>query len=309
MRLHPNAKTTPKARALLIARLEMERWTVRQVAAAAGVSVRTVYKWRARYRAEGEAGLWDRSQAPRRIPHRTRPAQIAAIRALRSQRLAAVLIGRRVGVPRSTVGGILRRLGLNRLPPVEAPLPVRRYERARAGELLHVDIKSLGRIARIGHRIHGDRRTRVRGIGWEHVHVCVDDATRLAYVEVRPSLQTADVVGFLERAVAWLAAHGVRAERVMTDNGSAYLSRLFAAACQRHGLRHVRTRPYTPRTNGKAERFIQTLLREWAYRRPYRSSVLRRRALGPWLRYYNRRRPHTSLNYASPLTRLQELAA
>ena len=152
MRLHPNAKTTPKARALLIARLEMERWTVRQVAAAAGVSVRTVYKWRARYRAEGEAGLCDRSQAPRRIPHRTRPAQIAAIRALRSQRLAAVLIGRRVGVPRSTVGGILRRLGLNRLPPVEAPLPVRRYERARAGELLHVDIKSLGRIARIGHR-------------------------------------------------------------------------------------------------------------------------------------------------------------
>jgi len=309
MRLHPNAKTTPKARALLITRLEVESWTVRQVAAAAGVSVRTVYKWRARYRTEGRAGLSDRSQAPRRIPHRTRPAQIAAIRALRGQRLAAVLIGRRVGVPRSTVGGILRRLGLSRLPPVLPPLPVRRYERTRAGELLHVDIKSLGRIARIGHRIHGDRRTRVRGVGWEHVHVCVDDATRLAYVEVRPSLQTADVVGFLDRAVAWFAAHGVRAERVMSDNGSAYLSRLFAATCHRLGLRHLRTRPYTPRTNGKAERFIQTLLREWAYRRPYRSSALRRRALAPWLRYYNGRRPHTSLNYIAPLTRLREIAA
>jgi transposase InsO family protein len=309
MKLHPNAKTTPKARALLITRLEVEGWPVRQVAAAAGVSVRTVYKWRARYRAEGGAGLRDRSHAPRHIPHRTRPAQIAAIRALRGQRLAAVVIGRRIGIPRSTVGGVLRRLGLNRLPRLQAPVPVRRYERARAGELLHVDIKSLGRIARIGHRIHGDRRTRVRGIGWEHVHVCVDDATRLAYVEVRPSLQTADVVGFLERAVAWFAARGVRAERIMTDNGSAYLSHLFAATCHRLGLRHLRTRPYTPRTNGKAERFIQTLLREWAYRRPYRSSALRRRALVPWLRYYNHRRPHTSLNYAAPLTRLQELAA
>ena len=309
MRVHPNAKTTPKARALVIERLDVEGWSVRQVAAAAGVSVRTVYKWRARYRAEGLAGLRDRSQGPRRIPHRTRPAQVAAIRALRAQRFAAVGISQRIGVPRSTVGGILRRLGLGRLPPVTPPGPVRRYERARAGELLHVDIKSLGRIARIGHRIHGDRRQRVRGIGWEHVHVCIDDATRLAYVEVRASLQVGDVVAFLERAVRWFAARGVHAERVMTDNGSAYLSHLFAHTCQRLGLRHLRTRPYTPRTNGKAERFIQTLLREWAYRRPYSSSVLRRRALSPWLRYYNQRRPHTSLNYAAPLTRLQELAA
>lgn len=169
-------------------------------------------------------------------------------------------------MPRSTVGGILRWPGLNRLPPLQPPVPVRRYERARAGELLHVDTKSLGRIARIRHRIHGDRRTRVRGIGWEHVHVGIDDATRLAYVEVRPSLQTADVVGFLERAVIWFAAQGVRAERVMTDNGSAYLSHRFAAACHRLGPGHLRTRPYTPRTNGKAERFIRTLLREWAYR-------------------------------------------
>jgi len=309
MRLHPNAKTTPKARALLVQRLETGGWTVRQSAAAAGVSVRTAQKWRARYRAEGLAGLADRAHAPHRVPHRTRPAQVAAIRALRAQRLAGAVIAHRLGLPRSTVGGVLRRLGLARLPALKPPVPVRRYERARAGELLHVDIKSLGCIAGVGHRIHGDRRTRVRGIGWEHVHVCIDDATRVAYVEVRPTLQTADVVGFLARAVAWFATRGVRAERVMTDNGSAYLSRPFAAACQRLGLRHLRTRPYTPRTNGKAERFIQTLLREWAYRRPYVSSARRRRALTPWLRYYNQRRPHTSLNYVAPLTRLQALAA
>ena len=204
---------------------------------------------------------------------------------------------------------MLRRLGLSRLPPLTPPPPVQRYERARAGELLHVDIKTLGRIGRIGHRIHGDRRQTVRGIGWEHVHVCVDDASRVAYVEVLPTLHQGDAVGFLERAVAWFAAHGVGAERVMTDNGSAYISRAFATACTRLGVRHLRTRPRTPRTNGKAERFIQTLLREWAYRRPYRTSALRRRALSPWVRYYNQRRPHTSLNYASPISRLQQVSA
>lgn len=309
MRLHPNAKTTPKARALLVQRVEVDGWTVACAAAAAGVSRRTVYKWRARFRVHGFAGLGDRPHVATHIPHRTAPGVVAAMRALRAQRLPGALIAHRLRLPRSTVGGVLRRLGLGRLPPLTVPPPVRRYERARPGELLHLDITSLGRIARVGHRIHGDRRTRMRGIGWEHVHVCIDDTSRVAYVEVRPSLQTADVVAFLERAVAWFAARGVCAERVMTDNGSAYLSRAFAAACARLGLRHLRTRPYTPRTNGKAERFIQTLLREWAYRRPYRTSALRRRALGPWLRYYNRRRPHTSLNYMTPLTRLQELAA
>jgi transposase InsO family protein len=310
MRLHPNAKTTPKARALLVHRITVSGWRVDTAADAAGISRRTAYKWLARFRANGLAGLQDRPQVAAAIPHRTRPAQVAAIRALRTKRWTTVPIAQRLGVPRSTVGAVLRRLGLHRLPPLTPPAPVRRYERARPGELLHIDIKGLGRIAGIGHRIHGDRRQHApRGIGWEYVHVCVDDATRVAYVEVRPTLQAPDAVGFLERAVTWFAARGIRAERVMTDNGSAYLARAFAATCQRLGLRHLRTRPYTPRTNGKAERFIQTLLREWAYRRAYRSSAWRRRALGPWLRYYNAARPHMGLKCVAPFTRLQELAA
>jgi transposase InsO family protein len=292
-----------------VQRITVERWPVRRAAGATGVSVRTAYKWLARFRAGGFGALQDRPQVAAHIPHRTRPAQVAAIRALRAKRFTTVAIAQRLGVPRSTVGAVLRRLGLSALPPLTPPVPIQRYERARAGELLHLDIKGLGRIAGVGHRIHGDRRRCRRGIGWEYVHVCIDDATRVAYVEVLPTLQTVDAVGFLERAVGWFAARGIRAERVMTDNGSAYVAHDFRAACARLGLRHLRTRPYTPRTNGKAERFIQTLLREWAYRRAYRSSRLRRRALAPWLRYYNERRPHMALNYLAPFTRLQELAA
>lgn len=309
MTVHRSVRTTPWSRGQLIARVLREGWTVKRAAQAYGISPRTAYKWLARYRAGGEAGLADRPSVPRRMPHRTRPRRVLEIVALRAQRLPGHVIARRVGVPRSTVSRVLRRAGLARLVPATVPVAVRRYERERPGELLHVDIKSLGRIGRVGHRIHGDRRTRVRGIGWEHVHVCIDDASRLAYAEVLASVQWPDAVGFLERAVAWFAAHGVRAERVMTDNGSAYLARAFTAACSRLGLRHLRTRPYTPRTNGKAERFIQTLLHEWAYRRPYRSSARRRRALDPWLRYYNRRRPHTALNYRPPITRLQGIPA
>jgi transposase InsO family protein len=293
----------------LIERLEQQGWTVARAAAAFGISERTVYKWRARYRHEGAAGLAERPRRPQRVPRRTSPARVAAIRALRARRFPGAVIARRVGIPRSTVGGVLRRLGLGRLRPLVAPVPVRRYERAQAGELLHLDIKGLGRIAGIGHRIHGDRSRCRRGIGWEYVHVCVDDATRLAYVELRPSLRTPDAVGFLERAVAWFAARGIRTERVMTDNGSSYRADDFRRACDALGLRHLRTRPYTPRTNGKAERFIQTVLREWAYRRAYRSSALRRRALAPWLRYYNERRPHAALNSRPPVSRLKELLA
>jgi transposase InsO family protein len=278
---------------------------VTQTAAAFGVSVRTVYKWRRRYHDGGLAGLGDGSSVPHRMPRLTPPAQVAAVRALRGQRLAGAIIAHRLGLPRATVGAVLRRCGLGRLAPVVERPPVRRYERAHAGELLHVDIKSLGRIQAVGHRIHGDRQRTVRGVGWEHVHVCIDDASRVAYVEVLPTLHQHDAVGFLERAVAWFAAHGVRAERVMTDNGSAYVSRACTATCARLGLRHLRTRPYTPRTNGKAERFIQTLLREWAYGRAYARSSLRRRALAPWLRYYNTHRPHTALHYRPPFTRLQ----
>jgi transposase InsO family protein len=309
MRVHRNARTTPKARALIVQRVETESWSVGETAEAFGVSERTVYKWRARHRSEGVAGLEDRRSVPRRMPARTAAGQEARIVALRGDRLTGLAIAQRLGVPRATVGAVLRRHGLGRLPALAPPEPVRRYERERPGELLHLDIKSLGRIGQVGHRIHGDRRTRIRGIGWEHVHVCVDDASRVAYVELLPTLGHVDAVGFLDRAVAWFAAHGVRAERVLTDNGSAYLSRAFAAACVRLGVQHKRTRPYRPRTNGKAERFIQTLLREWAYRRAYPTSARRRRALTPWLRYYNRKRPHTALNYRPPITRLKEVAA
>jgi len=309
MKLHRNARTTPKARALIVQRVDDHGWSVEETAKAFGVSRRTVYKWRARYRAHGLNGLDDRSSVPRRSPRRTAADREARIVQLRGTRLTGQAIAQRVRVPRATVGAVLRRHGLGRLPAVTPPEPVRRYERARPGELLHVDIKSLGRIGQVGHRIHGDRRTRIRGIGWEHVHVCVDDRSRVAYVELLPTLGYPDAVGFLERAVAWFAAHGVRAEQVLTDNGSAYLSHAWRAACARLGVRHKRTRPYRPRTNGKAERFIQTLLREWAYRRAYATSARRRRALAPWLRFYNAKRPHTALNYRAPITRLQEAAA
>jgi transposase InsO family protein len=309
MKLHRNARTTPKARAVLVQRVNAEGWSVAETAEAFGVSARTVYKWRARYQREGLRGLDDRSSAPARIPHRTSAARVARIVALRGQRLAGWQIARRLRLPRATVGAVLRRHGLGRLPAVTAPEPIRRYERERPGELLHLDIKTLGRIGQIGHRIHGQRRQCSRGIGWEHVHVCVDDASRVAYVETLPTLTHPDAVGFLERAVAWFARHGVVAERVLTDNGSAYRSQAFAAACTRLGVRHKYTQPYRPRTNGKAERFIQTLLREWAYRRAYATSARRRRALAPWVRYYNRRRPHTALNYHAPITRLEEVAA
>lgn len=309
MRLHPNAKTTPKGRALIVQRVDGDGWSVAQTAAAFGVSARTVCKWRARYRTAGLDGLADRPSCPHRIRHRTAVRLEAAIVGLRQQRLVGLAIARRLGLPRSTVGAVLRRRGLGRLPALTPPVPIQRYERARPGELVHVDIKPLVRIERVGHRIHGDRTTRVKGAGWEYVHVCVDDASRVAYVELLPTLEQHDAVPFLERAIGWFAVHGVRVERVMTDNGSAYISRRFAQLCQRLGLRHLRTRPYTPRTNGKAERFIQTLLREWAYVRAYPTSRRREQALTPWLRYYNQRRPHTSLAYRTPLHRLQQVVA
>ena len=283
MRLHPNAKTTPKGRALLVARVTELGWPMPRAAAASGVSLRTGYKWLARFRADAHAGLDDRSSAPHQCPHRTRPRRERWIVTLRAQRLSGPAIAARTGIPRATIGRVLRRQGLGRLPPATPPPPIRRYEREHPGELLHLDTKALGRIAGVGHRIHGDRTTRVRGIGWDHVHVSIDDASRVAYVEVLATAQQADSVAMLERAVAWYAARHVVIQRVMTDNGSAYRSKAFAAACQRLGLRHLRTRPYTPRTNGKAERFIQTLLREWAYVTAYRSSARRRGALTHYL--------------------------
>jgi transposase InsO family protein len=294
---------------LIAQRVESEGWTVEETAEAFGVSTRTVKKWRGRVCAEGAAGAEDRSSAPKRIANQTRESRVAAILRLRHQRWTQAAIAHRLQMPRSTVGAIVRRHGLGHLPPMTAPAPVIRYERERAGELLHIDIKAMGRIGQIGHRIHGDQRRRSRGIGWEHVHVCIDDASRVAYVEMLPTATAADAVAFTRRAVHWFAERGVCAERVMTDNGAAYISQPFAALCAELNLRHIRTRPYTPRTNGKAERFIQTLLREWAYVRPYRSSSWRLRALPRYLRHYNGSRRHSSLNLSTPLSRLKELAA
>jgi transposase InsO family protein len=207
-------------------------------------------------------------------------------------------------MPPSTVAAILKRAGLGRLRDLDPPQPIVRYERERPGELIHLDVKKLGRIERIGHRITGDRRSRSRGAGWEYVHVAIDDASRLAYVEVLANEQADTTAAFLRRALAFYRRHGIKVERVMTDNGSAYVSHLFAELCQARRLRHLRTRPYTPRTNGKAERLIQTMLREWAYFRPYRSSAKRTAALPRWLDYYNLRRPHGSLNGEAPITRV-----
>ena len=307
MNLHKNAKLAPAGRALLVQRLVGGQQRAR-VARAFGVSERTAAKWLRRWRTEGAGGLVDRSSRPRRCPRQLRPRTVERIARLRRRRWTGPAIARQLRLPVSTVGLTLRRLGLNRWRALEPRPPVIRYERARAGELVHVDTKKLARIARVGHRIHGDRRRTVEGAGWEHLHVCVDDATRLAYTEVLPTEDRMAASSFLARAARWFAGLGVRVERVMTDNAFAYRSHLYQAALGSLGARHVRTRPYTPRTNGKAERFIQTCLREWAYRRAYRRSAARTAALPSFTRHYNVERPHTALQRRPPLARLLELS-
>jgi len=259
MQLHANAKTTPKARALLVDRVVIQAWTYHRAAEAAGVSVRTVAKWVSRFRRNGASGLRDYSSRPRRHPRATPARTISAIIRCRQLGLPAWQIARRVNRPRSTVSVILRRVGLGRLR-VSTP-PPQRYEWPHAGDLLHLDIKPLGRFRTIGHRVHGDRRLRSRRAGWEYVHVAIDDATRIAFVDVRPTQCGDTTADFLARAITWFAQHGVQIRRVMSDNGGGYRSRAFQRACQAFAVRHLRTRPYTPRTNGKAERFIQTLPR------------------------------------------------
>ena len=307
MNSHKNAKLTPAGRALLVERVIRQREPVRQVAQALGLCPTTVYRWVRRWQCHGPAGLVDRSSRPRRSPTRLRAAVVRRIAVLRQRGWSSLRIAAWLRLRPSTVVRTLQRLGLNRRPALTPPLPVVRYERERPGELLHVDTKRLGRIGRVGHRIHGDRTTRVRGIGWETVHVAIDDATRIAYVEVLADEQTPTVVGFLARAHAWYAARGVPVLSLMTDNGSAYRSHAVRAYLGAQGIRHLRTRPYTPRTNGKAERFIQTLLREWAYERAYRSSTARSAALPDWQQYYNTQRPHTALAFKAPRQRLAEL--
>jgi transposase InsO family protein len=309
MNAHKNARLTPFSRALMIERICKQRWTAGTAAEAAGVSERTAYKWLARYRCGGAAGLHNQKPVPRRVRHRLPEARVAEIEALRRQRLSGPAIARQLALPRSTVGAVLRRLGLGRLKRLDERAPVVRYERKNPGELIHLDTKKLGRIARIGHRITGCRKgqSNHRGTGWEALHVAIDDATRLAYAEVLPDEKKETAIAFLSRSCAFFKANGVTPERVMTDNGSAYKSCAFRDALQTAGLRHIRTRPYTPRTNGKAERFIQTSLREWVYAAPYETSDQRAKAMVPFIDAYNTKRPHSALAFQTPWQRLNNL--
>jgi transposase InsO family protein len=295
---------TPFGRALLVRRVEDEGWRVEAAAQAAGVSVRTAYKWLARYRAEGPAGLVDRSSRPHRCPHALSPTRREQMQALRGQRWPLWRVARAVGCSLASASRHAARVGLSRLPPLQPPPPQVRYERAEPGELLHIDTKRLGRIHGIGHRITGQRQHRCRGIGWDSVHLAIDDHSRVSFAGIKPDERADSCIQFLREAVAHYAALGVTIQGVMTDNGSGYVSRAFRAACTELGLRHIRTRPYTPRTNGKVERLVQTSLREWAYARPYASSAERAAALPLWLHTYNWHRPHSALQYQPPMSRI-----
>lgn len=307
MNAHKNARTTPHIRELIVARLEAG-WRPAQIAEAIGVSVRTVHKWRSRFRRSGRAGLQNGASAAGRVANRLSDHAIALIvRLRREHRLTGAEIARRLKLKRATVAGWLTRLGIGRLARLSPPEPPRRYERARAGELIHIDTKKLGRFARPGHRVTGDRtgQSNARGAGYDAVHVAIDDATRLAYVEILPDEKRVSAIAFLIRALRFYRSQGVKVERVMTDNGSAYKSHRFRKALRLLKIKHIRTKPYTPRTNGKAERFIQTLLREWAYVKSYPSSKRRNAALPAFIDRYNRRRPHASLAGRSPADVLQ----
>jgi len=310
MDTHKNAPLTPKGREAMV-RLVVDCGLSRAAAARQfNTTPKTVAKWVERFRADGVEGLRDRSSRPHSLPSQTAPATCAAIEALRRQRHTGKQIAAEVGVSPATVSRVLRRLGLNRLSALEPAEPVRRYERERPGELIHIDIKKLGKFNRIGHRITGDRtgqsnlRSRGKGPGWEYVHVCIDDASRIAFSQVMKNERQGCAVAFLKAAVAYYASLGVTVERVMTDNGSCYKSFAFQKVCKRLRLKHIRTKPYTPKTNGKAERFIQTSLREWAYAQAYNTSKERAAELPRWLHRYNWHRPHGSLDSKPPISRL-----
>jgi transposase InsO family protein len=317
MKLHANARLSLKGRELLVDRVEGAGWSLTQAAEAAGVSDRTARKWIARYRAEGLSGLMDRSSAPATVANRTDERRVQAIAALRRLRMTGAEIAEVLDMALSTVSAILTRIGMGRLGRLGLE-PAVRYERQRPGELIHIDVKKLGRIERgAGHRVTGTRRAnptktntagqRERQVGWEYVHIAIDDATRLAYVEVLANEKATTAIAFLARAVTHFASYGIRVEALITDNGSAYRSTVHAIACRSLGIRHLRTRPYRPQTNGKAERFIRTLLGGWAYGAIYRNSTERTAALAGWIDFYNRRRPHGALSHKPPIARLHEL--
>jgi len=305
MRIHGNARLTVAGRRELVRRIEEAGWSVADAALAACISERSAWKWLARFRAEGDAGLKDRSSRPVKILRRLSVSDLERASQQRvGNRWPVARIARDLGLPRSTLARALTKRGLGRLPPIIPPPLVMRYEHPHPGSMIHLDIKTLGRFAQPGHRVTGNRRQDTPKAGKECIHVCVDDASRLAYVEVLPDEKKHTTTRFLLRALRWLKDLGVRVERVLTDNGSAYRSKTFAKACRRLKIKHKRTRPYTPRTNGKAERFIQSLLREWAYAQPYDTSDLRNAALPAWVSHYNQRRPHTALHGTTPLSRL-----
>jgi transposase InsO family protein len=321
MKLHANAPLGPKGRGIMVRRVLEEGVALTEAAEAAGVSARTAGKWVGRYRAEGEAGLLDRSSAPKRVHNATSAERMEAIAALRRLRMTGPEIAETLEMATSTVSAVLKRIGLGKLSRLGTEEPARRYERSRPGELIHIDVKKLGRIGPhgAGHRMlgrswakQGGRRTDAAGVrrlqsGWDRVHVCVDDATRLAYAEVLPDEKAKTVVGFLRRAAGFYRSHGISVEGLMTDNGPAYRSAAHALACRAMGIKHIRTRPYRPQTNGKAERFIRTMLREWAYAAVYGSSPERAAALSGWVERYNYRRRHGALGHRPPVQRLREL--
>ena len=306
MDTHKNASLTPKGREAMT-RSVVEGGLSKAVAARQfNTTPKTVAKWVDRFQAEGPAGLMDRSSRPHSSPGQTPPAACAAVEALRRQRHIGAQIAAEVGVSVATVSRILKRLGLNRLSALEPAEPVRRYERVAPGEIIHIDIKKLGKFNRIGHRITGDRtgQSNTRGVGWEYAHLAIDDHSRLAYSEILPDEKRGSCLRFLFNALRFFRSLGVRVERVMTDNGSSFRSRRYAKALRRLKIKHLRTKPYTPKTNGKAERFVQTSLREWAYAHAYDTSEQRAAQLPSWLHRYNWHRPHGSIGSKPPISRL-----
>jgi transposase InsO family protein len=306
MDTHKNARLTPKGREAMVRAVVDYGLSKAAAARQFNTTPKTVGKWVERFRAEGVDGLQDRSSKPLSSPGQTPPATCAAVETLRRQRYTGQQIATELGISPATVSRILHRLGLNRLSALEPAEPVRRYERDKPGEMIHIDIKKLGRFNRIGHRITGDRRgqSNSRGVGWEYVHVAVDDHSRIAFAKIMPSEKKRSATTFLKAAIAYYEGLGVKVERVMTDNGSCYKSFAFRRCCKRLELKHIRTKPYTPKTNGKAERFIQTSLREWAYAQAYQNSTERRAELTPWLHRYNWHRPHAGIGDKIPISRL-----
>jgi transposase InsO family protein len=306
MNIHKNARLTPRRREEMALSIIGGHLSQAEAARSYGVSGKIVARWLERFKAEGHAGMFDRSSRPHVMPGMTEQAVTARIVALRRQRWTGRHIATEVGVSPATVSRVLKRVGLSRLKDLEPAEPVRRYEREHPGEMIHIDIKKLGCFDRVGHRITGDRKgqSNSRGVGWEFVHVAIDDASRIAFSQILPDERKESAVAFLAAAVAYYASLGVTVTRVMTDNGSCYRSKAFARACRDLELKHVRTKPYTPKTNGKAERFIQTALREWAYAIAYPTSDHRAAELPVWLHRYNWHRPHSSLKSNTPISRL-----